>query len=97
MAKHYAGADAGLAATDDDPDALRRKIEHCRPRVLAFVGKRAAAVFLGRTPGYGRQRETVGATVLWVLPSPSGAARRYWSEEPWRELAAFVAHGPDSA
>lgn len=94
MAKRYAGGDAGIAVADDDPEALRRKIEGHRPRVLAFVGKRAAAVFLGRTPGYGRQDEMIGETVLWVLPSPSGAARRWWSEAPWRELAEVVrTHG----
>ena len=90
MAKQYAGGDAGIASGDDDPEALRGKIARHRPKVLAFVGKRAAKVFLGRTPDYGEQDERLGDTVLWVLPSPSGAARGYWSEAPWRELAMFV-------
>lgn len=92
MAKRYAGADSGIEAGDDDPDAVRAKILRHRPRALAFVGKRAATVFLGRAPAYGRQEETVGETVLWVLPSPSGAARRYWSQAPWQALADHVRH-----
>lgn len=90
LAKRYAGADAGIARADDDPEALRAKIERFAPRVLAFVGKRPAAVFLNRTPGHGLQDERIGETVLWVLPSPSGAARRWWDERPWRELADYV-------
>lgn len=90
LAKHYAGSDAGIARRDDDPDGLWRKIERYRPRVLAFVGKRPARVCLARTPDYGRQVERIGDTVLWVLPSPSGAARGYWNEAPWQDLALYV-------
>lgn len=93
MAKSASGGDAELPAGADDAAALRRKIEAFRPAILAFVGKRAAQVFLGRAAGYGPQAETIGSTRLYVLPSPSGAARRWWDERWWRELAALSASG----
>jgi TDG/mug DNA glycosylase family protein len=36
---------------------------------------------------YGLMDEKIGDTALFVLPSPSGAARRFWDKKPWRELA----------
>lgn len=81
------GADAALPPGADDPDALRAKIERFQPRCLAFVGKRPARVFLDRRIQTGLQPETIGKTAIWVLPSPSGAARRWWDEAPWRLLA----------
>jgi len=63
------------------------KIRRYRPRVLAFTSKRAAEEFIGYPVGYGLLPEKVGETRLFVLPSPSGAARRYWHKKPWRDLA----------
>lgn len=90
MAKFYAGGDAGIRRRDDDPEALRRKLEACRPRALAFNGKRAAVRFLGRPVAYGRQEETVAGAALFALPSTAGLASGYWDEAPWRELARFL-------
>ena len=36
---------------------------------------------------YGLQKETMMKTRLYVLPSTSGAARRFWDENYWHELA----------
>lgn len=93
MAKTVSGGDAELPEGADDPAALRRKIETFRPAIVGFVGKRAAQVFLGRAAGYGPQAEGIGLTRLYVLPSPSGAARRWWDERRWSELAALAASG----
>ncbi len=57
------------------------------PRIVAFTSKRTAGEFLGRPVEYGLQPEQVGSTMLFVLPSPSGAARRWWDVSYWRELA----------
>lgn len=85
------GADSDLPAGADDPEALRRKLLRYQPTVLAFVGKRPAKVFLGRPRvETGTQPETIGATQLFVLPSPSGAARGHWDEAPWFALARLV-------
>lgn len=94
LAKFAAGADSALERAADDPEAFRRKIEMARPRALAFVGRRAARVVLGRAVAPGRQAERIGGAVVFVLPSPSGAARGYWDPEPWRALATFLGRAP---
>ena len=87
LAKNVSGSDHVLAEKDFDRNGLRTKILRYRPRILAFTSKRAAEEFLKHSVEYGLMSETIGETALFVLPSPSGAARRYWNKEPWRELA----------
>ncbi|MEI9905382.1 MAG: mismatch-specific DNA-glycosylase [Asticcacaulis sp.] len=87
--KHY-GNDAELPADAFDIAALRAKIEHYQPGVLAFTSKTGAAAFLGCPTGtiaLGFQPETVGKTRIAVLPSPSGQARIFWDQQAWQDLA----------
>lgn len=91
MVPHKVGNDDILRPEDFDPEGLRANIDKFKPEVLAFNGKRAAQAFYGHTNiKYGRQPEPVGSTVIFVLPSTSGAARRYWDPSYWFELAEFV-------
>ncbi len=87
LAKTVSGSDRVLSDKHFDRDGLRAKRRRYRPRVLAFTSKRAAEVFLHHPVNYGLLPERIGETALFVLPSPSGAARRYWDMKPWRELA----------
>ena len=94
LAKHESGMDNALSSTAYDADALREKIERVRPRLIAFTGRRPAGLFLLKAlgaalGGYGLQDARLGETRIFVLPSPSGAARRWWSVEPWKALAAL--------
>jgi TDG/mug DNA glycosylase family protein len=95
LCKAHYGNDVDLPAEAWDAEALKAKIAAYAPQHLAFTSKTAASVFLGRPTGQialGRQVETAGETTLWVLPSPSGQARRFWDEGAWRDLArAFIA------
>jgi TDG/mug DNA glycosylase family protein len=91
LAKSVAGSDASLRSEHFDSDGLRVKILRYRPAILAFTSKRAAREFLGQHADYGLQSERVGGTSVFVLPSPSGAARRYWDQTPWRQLAQLHA------
>lgn len=90
LVKGKAGMDARLSRDDYDLDTLRAKIERYQPQVLCFVGKEAARVYLGlrstKDVDYGLQRQSLAASRLFVVPSTSGGARRYWSLEPWRAL-----------
>jgi G:T/U-mismatch repair DNA glycosylase len=47
---------------------------------------------LGGNAGFGEQDETIGATRLWLLPSPSPAANGNWRAHQhwWRKLAEAV-------
>lgn len=91
LAKRHFGNDDELPADAFDREALRAKILLHAPAMLAFTSKKGASGFLGRPTGQialGLQPERVGATRLFVLPSPSGAARGRWDRGVWEELAA---------
>lgn len=94
IAKSASGMDHEIAKHAYDPGGFVDKITLYRPRCVAFTSKRAASLWLrqptrkihvGRQPG-----ARIGASYIFVLPSPSGAASRHWSIEPWRELARAV-------
>jgi TDG/mug DNA glycosylase family protein len=87
LAKGISGSDSDLAPAHFDAGRLRRLIGDYRPRIVAFTGKRAAAAFMGHAVGYGLQADRADGAHLFVLPSPSGAARRFWDPAHWRELA----------
>ena len=91
LCKTESGADADLSRDADDVAALAAKITQHRPAVLALNGKRAACVFLGAaTLNYGEQARRIGETAIHVLPSTSGAARRWWDETFWRRVADAI-------
>ena len=94
LAKHVAGADHDLAPDHFDWARLRDVVLAYRPRTLAFTSKRAAAEFLGRPAPYGLWEASLGQTRIFVLPSPSGAARGAWNIDYWRELACFPLRNP---
>lgn len=81
------GSDAEVGTAEFDADGLQGRIAAAEPARLAFNGKNAARGALERDVAFGPQDELLGGAELWVLPSSSGAARRYWNIEPWRELA----------
>jgi TDG/mug DNA glycosylase family protein len=91
IAKHHSGNDSDLTNQAFDADSLRQKIIHFTPRLLAFNGKRAAQEFLQiKQLQYGQQSVMIEKTNLFVLPSTSGAARKFWDVAYWHELSALV-------
>lgn len=84
------GSDAELSAGGFDVAGFAAKMRHFRPAAVAFDSKTAGRAFLGRPVHYGRQPEDLDGIVLFVVPSPSGRARSFWDEAPWREMADFV-------
>lgn len=89
LAKHDAGNDDQLPRDAFDVVALHDKIARYTPRVLAFTSKHAARSALGQISGYGLQDPRVADSKIFVLPSPSGQARRYWDLRPWQALAEY--------
>ena len=81
------GSDAEVGMVEFDLGGLQEKIAAAEPGHLAFNGKNAARGALERGVEYGPQEERIGSAEVWVLPSTSGAARRFWRIEPWYELA----------
>ena len=85
--KTASGSDREVGTRGFDPHRLATAIALAAPAHLAFNGKNAARAALGRAVEYGPQPERIGGARTWVLPSTSGAARRFWDIEPWEELA----------
>ena len=90
LAKLHFGADHELPRDAFDAASLKRKIARYKPHVVAFTSKNAAFGCFGRVLPYGEQEERIAASRVFVLPSPSGQARKFWNIRPWRELAKAV-------
>lgn len=89
--KTEVGSDHELSAEAMDAAALHAKLARYRPAAVAFTSKNAASLALGvKTPAYGRHIKLLEGAVVFVLASPSGRARSFWTIKPWREAAAFV-------
>jgi len=85
------GSDHELSADAMDATSLHAKLRRFRPAAVAFTSKHAASLALSmKSPAYGRQAELLEGAVVFVLASPSGRARSFWTIEPWRAAAAFV-------
>jgi double-stranded uracil-DNA glycosylase len=91
LAKHTSGQDNILSPSDFGVTELREKMLRYQPKVLAFTSKRGAGEYFGQKKvEYGLQAEQIGETRVFVLPSPSGAARSYWDETHWFALAEWL-------
>ena len=89
--KTEVGSDHELTPAAMDARALHAKLRKFRPAAIAFTSKNAASLALGiKTPAYGRQAAPLEGAIAFVLASPSGRARSFWTIEPWRQAAAFV-------
>jgi TDG/mug DNA glycosylase family protein len=94
--KEQSGGDDELTRDGYDATGLERKVLSYRPRVLAFTSGTAAKVYYEcRKVAWGRQEKRIGETIVWVLPSTSGMARRWWPglKHHWYELAKSLEGG----
>ncbi|MEA1962905.1 MAG: mismatch-specific DNA-glycosylase [Patescibacteria group bacterium] len=87
LTKDQCGADNGIQVTKWHRLALRNEINKYQPAILAFNGKKPAKEFLNKQKiNYGEQEEVIGSTKIYVLPSTSQMANRYWEPKCWRQL-----------
>ena len=74
-------------------ERLKAKVLRYRPRVLAVLGVGAyRTAFNQPKASVGRQEETIGDALLWVLPNPSGLNANYQAADLarlFRELKDF--------
>lgn len=91
LAKFVSGNDDTLSPHDFDTEALAEKIGRLQPKVMAFTSKTAGSIFLNsKRITFGLQPEKIGTTCVFVLPSPSGLARRSWDIRYWKSAAEFA-------
>jgi TDG/mug DNA glycosylase family protein len=92
LAKGVSGMDRELppgALGGEARAALHAKIEAARPKLIAFTSLAAGRGYLGHAARFGEQPERIGATGIWVLPSPSPTAGWNWEKNKhwWQALA----------
>ncbi len=97
LAKIRSGSDKAISSSDLDIPDFCSKIKKFTLKVVAFNGKASARAFFGHSVDCGgpKRDERIGETVIFVLPSTSAVARKYWDESHWRELADFVTNYVD--
>lgn len=94
LAKHTHGQDKILKPEDFDTESFRKKIEQYQPKAICFNGKTAAKEYLqlkstAEVP-YGLQQSAINETKVFVAPSTSFSARKYWDDSYYRELKTLV-------
>jgi TDG/mug DNA glycosylase family protein len=87
LVKGKSGMDHGLKTADFASKTLVEKIKQYQPKYLCFSSKRAAKEFFQRRTEYGLQPEKIGKTRIFVAPSTSAVANRWWNVHLWQELA----------
>jgi TDG/mug DNA glycosylase family protein len=95
IAKAVSGADSTLPPGALNVPAFMESIRRCRPKIVAFNGKAAARAFYG-IPSHTQLDYGSGSVVpdfphVFILPSTSGNAGRYWDLAWWQEFARRVA------
>jgi TDG/mug DNA glycosylase family protein len=94
LSKSSCGMDHDVVVTREDLANFTGKMRLHKPRAIAFTGKKAASLWLRRRTDrirYGRQKARENDFCeIFVLTSPSSAARRYWNLAPWHELSDWL-------
>jgi TDG/mug DNA glycosylase family protein len=93
LCKKLAGNDREVPRpTDDDREALRRKIEINNPGVLAFTSLEAGKRYFKKTVKLGAQAGRIADTAIYVLPSTSLMAGWNWeaTKSHWHEFARSI-------
>ena len=93
MSKRGVGMDRDISAGLFDRHRLAQIVQQLRPGAIAFTSKKAASIWFERgtqSISHGRQGAAAGLPMIFVLPSPSGAARAYWDIHQWKQLADHV-------
>jgi double-stranded uracil-DNA glycosylase len=93
MSKSGVGMDHQIAAHMYDRRAFETKMRKYIPRFIAFTGKKAASLWLARPTHQitlGLQSKNGDFPEVFVLPSTSGAASRYWDPRHWKKLASRI-------
>lgn len=88
-------AEIGLEEFRAARPSFEAKMRRYRPRVVAFLGKRAlSAMRSTRDVDWGRQPTDLAGAIAWVLPNPSGLNRGFTLDALVRAYADLRAAVP---
>jgi TDG/mug DNA glycosylase family protein len=94
LVKYTHGSDTDLKASDYNIEIFKEKMHAHQPKIICFNGKQAAKVLFGLKKtsqvDYGLQSIMIGSSKLFVAPSTSAQARKYWNEDHWRILKEMI-------
>jgi len=94
LAKFTHGMDSKLSIEDFGTKGFRDKILRYQPKIVCFNGKEAAKIYFGlsntKQVTFGLQDSKIGSSKLYVAPSTSFSARKYWDEELWWKLRKYI-------
>ena len=91
IVKGQSGMDKAIDFKKATTIEFKEKILNLRPGVICFNGKKAAQVFYAKHDlTYGLQPEPIGESKVFIAPSTSAAATRYWEIDYWKQLADWV-------
>lgn len=89
------GNDNEISNDSYEVDVFVEKMKLYKPKFIGFTSKAAASFALGfkgvtSLVNYGLQNRIIGESKIFVLPSTSGSARRFWDERYWFELKELI-------
>ena len=89
------GNDNQISDESYEVDLFIEKMKKFKPEFIAFTSKKAASFALGywgntKMVNYGLQSSMIGSSKVYILPSPSGNARKYWNEDFWHDLNKII-------
>lgn len=90
-----AGNDNQISDESYDIAGFIAKMNKYKPKVIAFNSKKSASFVFGfrgvtSLVEYGLQDKMIGTSKVFVLPSTSGSARRFWQGKYWFELKKLI-------
>ena len=90
-----AGNDNQINDENHDVDGFINKMLKYKPKFIAFNSKKGASFVFGykgltKPVQYGIQVRMIGESKVFVLPSTSGSARRYWDVKYWFDLKNLI-------
>lgn len=89
------GNDNEISDESYDVNSFIVKMREYQPKYIAFNGKKGAAFVMGYKSKtglvtYGLQSHSIGKSKIFVLPSTSGSAGRWWKKKYWSELKSLI-------
>lgn len=94
LAKNTKGMDSNIKDSDYDLNGFEEKILRYRPKIVCFNGKKSAKIYFQykttKMISLGLQEKTIKQTKIFVAPSTSPTAKKYWDEKLWKELKKVV-------